>query len=357
MMQHYQYPVPPYNGYYPQGTADLHQIQINNEKKDLKKTSNGLGFFVLVYFLVMIHVAAILTAIMSLTHSLTQDNQSTMMFLLQIIISVSSALIAGFFYRIISKRRISDFLPKSHVPFKILIPLIFLGMGAAMLANTLAGLFDTNISIFELENTAVQTSSADTPSDYWLYVISTAVVPAFAEELAFRGIFMSIMRKYGDSFAILTSAIMFGTMHGNTTQIIFAFVLGLIFAYVDCKANSIVPSIIIHFTNNFYAVFSDIINTNPVFDETTSMMIRIGIIIMFCLLGVLSYIYLASADKSFFKISENDKNIFSDSGTLTLKEKMFTFFKTAGVIISLCLFAAEMITYLIPENITDIVTG
>ena len=321
------------------------------ERRELRKTSNGLGFFVLVYFGVMINIASVLTIMLQFSHSVTADNYATVMFFYQMIPAVTAPLIAGFFYRLISRRRISDFLPKSHVPAKTLVLLTCLGMGAAMIANYLAGIFDTNISVFELKNTVSQTSDTSDSVSYIMYALSTAAVPALAEELAFRGIFMSIMRKYGDAFAILTSAIMFGAMHGNTTQIVFAFVLGLIFAYVDCKANSIVPSIIIHFANNFYAVFSDIIQSHNIFDNNTTVAIRLGMVVMFCLLAVLSYIYLARSDKGFFRVSDADHTPFYQGSLLSLKDKMKTFFKSAGVIISLCLFAAETISFLLPEDL------
>lgn len=336
-------PVSPYPFVEPPSPKEL-------QRRALRKTSNGLGFFVMAYFLIMENLALLLVLGLRMTGSVTDKTETVFNFFLQIIVAVASSLVAVAFYKLFSHRRLSDFFSRSHVQTDMLLPLVMLGMGGAMLANQLASLFDSNISLFQLENTVSMTTQTQTVPEMILYIISTAVVPAFAEELAFRGVFMGILRKYGDAFAIIASSVMFGAMHGNTTQIVFAFILGLIFAYVDCKADSIVPSIIMHFTNNFYAVATDIISNNLGLDENATAVIQISIVAFFCALGILSYLYLINRDKNFFRLADGDKTAYTEECCLTLKEKCVACFTTAGVIISLSLFLLEMIINLIPQD-------
>ena len=253
-----------------------------------------------------------------------------------------------FFYRIISRRRLSDNLTKSHVPISLLAPFACLGMAASMIANQLAALFDQNISIFDLKNTVDMSFETKSAPEMLLCIVAVSITPALAEELAFRGVFMNILRPWGDAVAIVVSAVMFGAMHGNTTQIIFAFLLGLIFGYVDCKTNSIVPSVVIHFINNFYAVSTDIINQNGIFDSDTVTALNIGMIIMFLILGVLSYVYLAKRDNKVFKVTDIPSG--GAKSELTLKEKFVACFTTPGIIVSLSFFIFEMLMNLIPEE-------
>ena len=324
------------------------------QRRVLRKASNGLGFFVLVYFLLMQNTALVLRWILKLFNVISPENATSVMFMIQIIAGIASSLIAAFFYRIISRRRLSDNFSKSHVKPGKLIPMILIGMGGAMLANQLAAIFDSNISLFHLENTVSQTTSTQSVPEMILYIISTAVMPALAEELAFRGVFMNVMRKYGDAFAIISSSVLFGAMHGNTTQIIFAFSLGLIFAYMDCKANSIVPSVIIHFANNFYAVSTDILATNAGLGENAVLCIRIAVISMFCLLGLLSFIYLAKTDKRFFTLTNDDEKGIAEESFLTMKQKCTACFTSVGIVICLAIFTSEMLLNLIP---TDVLTN
>ena len=344
--QQYQ-PYPPYPPYPPPAPVLTPQQQ---QKRALRKTSNGLGFFVLAYFLIMQNVAYFASDYLVKVNAVTSENRTSILFLIQILSGIISALTAALFYRIFSRRSLSENLTKSHVPIKKLIPMVLLGMGAAMLANQLAALFDSNISLFQLKNSVPMTTSTQSVPEMLLYIVSTAFMPAFAEELAFRGIFMNVMRKYGDAFAIISSSVLFGAMHGNTTQIVFAFTLGLIFAYMDCKANSIVPSVIIHFFNNFYAVSTDMLGSGSGLDEGTVTVIRISIISMICVIGILSYIYLCKTDRDFFRISDNDKNDIAEESQLTLKQKFITCFTSVGVIISLAVFASEMILNLLPSD-------
>ena len=52
----------------------------------------------------------------------------------------------------------------------------------------------------------------DTPEDgagLLLFFLRTALVPAFVEELCFRGVILQPLRRFGDWFAIFTSALLF----------------------------------------------------------------------------------------------------------------------------------------------------
>ena len=321
------------------------------EKNSLKKTSNGLGFFVLIYFLAMHFISILFTEIIKDNLLIYKDNIYSVIFIVQIIASTGSAFVAVALYRLISRRRISETFTKSYVKITYLLPLVFLGMGASMAANMMASVFADNISVFGLQNNVSHSIRTNSALEIILYVVSTSLIPAFAEELAFRGVFMNVMRKYGDAFAIISSSLIFGAMHGNTTQIIFAFTLGLIFAYIDCKANSIIPSVIVHFLNNFYAVVMEILQTDSTMSETAYTLINVIVVAMFCLLGILSFIYLSSAEKNFYRMSNKDTNLFSKTDVLSLKEKVQVFILSPGIVIPLSLFAAEVIFYLLPANI------
>jgi hypothetical protein len=58
------------------------------------------------------------------------------------------------------------------------------------------------------------------------------------------------MRRYGNWFAIITSAFIFGIFHGTMAQIPFAFVCGLFIGYAVIATESIWTGVIIHALNN-----------------------------------------------------------------------------------------------------------
>lgn len=314
------------------------------QARAIKKTASGLGFFVFAYFATMLVLSYVFVIISFLATSF-KSIDTVAMFYMEIFISVFSAFVPGLFYFLFSRRSISDTIKTSYVRQKELWALVFVGMAVAMVANTASDMIQTNFSFFGLQNTLDMTSKANTPLEIVLYIISTAVVPAFAEEFAFRGILMGALRKFGDAFAIIASAIVFGAMHGNIVQVPFAFILGLVFAYVDCKTNSILPSIIIHFINNFYAVMLDVLQSTGVFSDRVFMMIYFILIAVFCILGLVSFFLIIRKDKNYFRIS--DKSIQTCGNEpiilLTLKEKIKAFFINPGTLFVMILFSIETV--------------
>lgn len=75
-----------------------------------------------------------------------------------------------------------------------------------------------------------------------------------------RGVVMQPLRKYGDWFAILTSAFVFALMHGNLVQAPFAFIAGIGLGYAVIASGSLWTGILIHLLNNSISVIQTIGN-------------------------------------------------------------------------------------------------
>lgn len=316
------------------------------QETTIKKTSSGLGFFVFAYFATMI-AASTAFSYMFVTTGTTSMDMVSMLFI-NIFVSVFSAFIPGLFYFLVSGRSVSETIKTSYVRQNELWALVFIGMSVAMISNIATNIIQTNFSFFGIENSVNMSENVTNPLEIILCIVSTAIVPAFAEEFAFRGIFMGTLRKFGDTFAIITSAIVFGAMHRNISQIPFAFLLGLVLAYVDCKTNSIIPSIIIHFLNNCYAVTLNILQSMKIFNDRVFMIIYFVLIAAFSILGLLSFFYLIKKDKNYFRITEkNIQHSGSDSTILlTLKEKITASFVSPGILFVLIFFAILTLTNL-----------
>ena len=333
-----------YSGAYYYSPEQQLRLQKQQQISAMRSDCNKVGFFVMIYFLAM--YALVYMCVFLIKGGILSSSKENEFFM-NILYAVGASLIPGLIFIAASKTRISDVLTSTHVKISKMLPIIMFGMGVAMLANVAASLFDSNISLFQLKNYASQDTEGSTLFEFLLSVIGTALVPAFAEEFAFRGIVLSRLRKYGDSFAIFASALLFGAMHGNTTQIVFAFLLGLIFAYVDVKTNSIIPSVIIHFFNNFYAVLANSMVNSNTLTEQQSQLFSYILMVAFSLLGLLSIVYLSKTDKYFFKLNDSAEAV----SLLEFKNKINTFIINPGVMIALSLFTAEMIVNMIPPEL------
>lgn len=89
---------------------------------------------------------------------------------------------------------------------------------------------------------------------YIVQIILVAVIPPLVEEFVFRGMFYGTYRKCGIFKAALVSGIVFGIFHLNINQFAYAFVVGVVFAYMVEATGSIWASVCGHFAVNTYSI-------------------------------------------------------------------------------------------------------
>ena len=84
-----------------------------------------------------------------------------------------------------------------------------------------------------------------------LFVITIAITPAIFEELLCRKALITFLRPHGRLFAIVISSFIFGLIHMNLQQFVFAFIVGLLLALIYEYTKNIKITMVIHFINNF----------------------------------------------------------------------------------------------------------
>lgn len=92
-------------------------------------------------------------------------------------------------------------------------------------------------------------------SSLLMLVLLIAVAPAICEELIFRGILFNEYKKSTSiKTLVLMNGLLFGLFHMNIQQFSYAFIFGVLSAIVVYLTDSIYPSILMHFLNNFISV-------------------------------------------------------------------------------------------------------
>ena len=89
-------------------------------------------------------------------------------------------------------------------------------------------------------------------------IIYAICIAPILEEIVFRGVLMTYLKKYGIQTAIIVSSLFFGISHYNIYMIIPAFFIGIVLAYVSYKY-SIKYSILLHILLNIVANMSKIV--------------------------------------------------------------------------------------------------
>ncbi|MCM1308299.1 MAG: CPBP family intramembrane metalloprotease [Butyrivibrio sp.] len=81
----------------------------------------------------------------------------------------------------------------------------------------------------------------------WVLVLSIAVAAPILEELLYRGLIFKRLRAYLKPVpSMLISAFVFGIMHGNAVQFVYAFILGIFMAFVYEKFKTVYAPMIFH---------------------------------------------------------------------------------------------------------------
>lgn len=109
-------------------------------------------------------------------------------------------------------------------------------------------------------------------------VVAIALIAPAVEEVIFRGL---IMTRLGQAMpgwlAVVLSAAVFGACHGHPVWFGYAFVLGLVFGFIDLRAGSILPSILGHVAFN---VIGQIFTFIPETEEGTEVVVAMGVLLV-----------------------------------------------------------------------------
>lgn len=120
--------------------------------------------------------------------------------------------------------------------------------------------------------------------DFLLMTVFIAIIPAVLEEIAIRGILLQPLRRFGDGFAIVVSALIFSLLHGNMVQIPYTLTAGIYFGYVAVVTGSVWSSIILHFLNNFYSVIVTFFGSN--FNVAVANILTLATLGLMLVLGI-----------------------------------------------------------------------
>ena len=88
-------------------------------------------------------------------------------------------------------------------------------------------------------------------------LITMCVMAPLAEELAFRGLFLTKLRRYGNTWvAVIISSAMFALWHRNLGQLFPTFCMGMIFAWVYLRTGKLRHAVVLHSISNYFTIQS-----------------------------------------------------------------------------------------------------
>lgn len=162
-------------------------------------------------------------------------------------------------------------------------------------------------------------------SDILPTVVFAAVIAPIMEELLFRGALLRRMRRFGEGLAIFASGFMFGLFHANIYQILYAFVIGCLLAYVALRTESVLVPILLHMAVNCIGVL-----LAPLAADNEILTALFGLFVIGCIGGG-GYIFFSRLGR--VRLLRGDM-------PLSEPAKFGLFFGNSGVIMYLLLIAA-----------------
>lgn len=312
-------------------------LREQNEKRNIKLIGNAAGLCVIAYVVIQNILSTVFLIFPSLYEMYMND--PTVQSIATIFFSVFSLIIpfgtAGFYFE--KKTGTDVFKFNKPVNNSLMITAIPLGFFICLVGNYVTSIF---VSLMDMAGITLSSPEYDVPSDFagrTVYAIAVAVVPALVEEFAIRGAVMQPLRRYGDKFAILASAIVFAVLHGNLIQAPFALIAGIGIGYAVCITNSLWTGVLIHFCNNLYAVATEFMVADIVNEE---MLNKVYYITMFVLYAI------SIAGSVAFVVIRKKRRLMPSFTVLSEKNKMKAFVLTVPMIIGLIIMFGITLQYI-----------
>lgn len=128
-----------------------------------------------------------------------------------------------------------------------LLPALIAGVLGALAGNMLLNAVDTGF----LSEGYMETERLLFGGSFAVQIAGIGFIIPLCEELLYRGLIYRPMRKVlGVNAAIPVSALIFGIMHGNIFQGIYAFVIGILFAYLMESYRTLAAPVLAHMGGN-----------------------------------------------------------------------------------------------------------
>ena len=319
---------------------DLSYIRLKHEERAVKKSANFVGITFILLMVLPLILSSMITNLLrvfglSATDAAQLLTEPMFLMLTQLFMSVLMFILPLGVILFGEHQNLSEIVSFKKPEKEFFAPIVLICIGATAFANIVTNILTSYFNAFGIP---VSAPEFDTPKGILGFIVTflaIAVTPALVEEFALRGVVMGSLKRYGKAFAIGVSAILFGMMHGNLSQLPFAFILGITIGFAVLKTNSIWTGVLIHFINNSVSVILDKIMETA--DNRQIEAFATSLYFALCILAFFVGLYLLKGKTK--ELTELNEERFESNMTQRLK----WFFSAPAVIISIGVTALECI--------------
>lgn len=195
-----------------------------------------------IYFIIIMLLEVIAPIILSpIYKALNISNIGIMLVLNHVCIFLVPAAI----YFIITKKSVKQTLRLNKIRIKDALFMILIGIMSYPIS-----IFFSLIATLVVPNNLAEVVSNLMSLPFIIMLVIMAVTPAITEEVTIRGIILSGYKGMSRYKSALITGLIFGMMHLDAHQFMYATALGFVLAMVVSVTNSIFAGCIVHFTMN-----------------------------------------------------------------------------------------------------------
>ena len=137
-------------------------------------------------------------------------------------------------------------------------------------------------------------------SEHIYAVLGLVIIPAFVEELLFRGTVLSEYRSYGAVWSIIMSTLLFAIASMSFSDFPKLLYVGLFFGIIGAVTASVIPSVVLHIIYNAFDIYAEsmVVNYMKKISDSAMPLFILGLmllLLMFFALAVLESIYRKKA--------------------------------------------------------------
>lgn len=305
------------------------------EKRALRMAGNGIGLASVGYVFLSSFLGSLLVDLTDWLSSLFRlpvpfVNTEGGYYTLTILIYVFSLLLPFGIYGLTQKMPLGIALPFRRSPLSLTASGAMVAFGTAIVAGTLTRLLSLVLELFGIVATEPELYTPTTGSGKIAYLLATVLLPAFIEEIAFRGFLLQSLRRFGDSFALILSALTFGIFHMNLVQAPYAFLMGLCIGYFVLCTGSLWVGVWIHLVNNGLVTLLELLS--PVLSPELYLLINVFYNVFALLVGLLGILLLVKNRQDSFSLAPSPS-------PLSPRKRTKIFLLSPGMILALLVAA------------------
>lgn len=286
------------------------------------KRTNRFALFFFLYFMGTSVAVAMLPFIRKMS-------DSAYMLLAQLV-SFLPPMAAYFYY---TKKDVKKTLRLNPLGWKNALIIFSFGVSIQPLISLLSYL----TSLF-FPNPVEQSIAGIQQSGLVISMLSVAILPAILEEAFSRGILLSGYHFLGKWKAAFISALLFGLLHMNPQQFLYAFVIGFIFCFLVERTDSLYASILPHMVINgttIISIFTEGAGTGPVEMEQSVILVTLLLMALLSIpwLAVLLYIFLKiNPPRTELELTDENGQVYTERFITPAMIGIFVLYIVCGII-------------------------